>query len=58
MHNGDVITRGLSAFVDELRRQALLLNPSWPDPEERRGDLAAHVRLSGAFRRAASAGCR
>lgn len=89
MHNGDVITRDLNAFVtrdweavrrakdeywaeriarlgplegfriaNELRRQALLQNPSWPDPEERREDLAAHVRLSGAFRRAASAGGR
>lgn len=45
-------------IAEELRRQMLLQNPSWPDAEERRADLAAHVRLSGAFRRAASAGRR
>jgi hypothetical protein len=43
---------------DELRRQALQQDPSWPGPDERQSDLDAHVRLSGAFRRAASAGGR
>jgi len=86
MHNDDVITRDLEAFVnrdwdavrrvkdeywaeriarlgaiegfriaDELRRQMLLQNPSWPDPQARREDLAAHTRLSEAFHRAAPA---
>jgi hypothetical protein len=40
---------------DELRRQLLMLDPSWPRPEDRREDLAAHVRLAGIFRRADSA---
>ena len=41
-------------IAEELRRQVLLQNPSWPYGEERREDLAAHIRLSGAFRRAAA----
>jgi hypothetical protein len=40
-------------IADELRRQALQ-NPSWPDAEERRQDIAAHARLSETLRRAAS----
>ncbi len=45
-------------IADELRRQVMLQDPSWPRAEQRREDLAAHVRLSGAFRRADSAGGR
>ena len=42
----------------ELRRQALLCNPAWPDATLRRADLAAHVRLAALFRRAGSASGR
>ena len=34
------------------RRQALLLDPFWPHPVDRRQDFLAHVRLSELFRRA------
>jgi hypothetical protein len=39
-------------IADELRRQALRQHPGWPSPDDRREDLAAHVRLSELFRRA------
>ena len=45
-------------MADELRRYALWLNPAWPSSAERREDLAAHERLSEAFRRAAAASRR
>ena len=41
-------------IAEGLRRQALLLDPSWPDAEERADDLEAHIRLAEAFRRAGS----
>lgn len=39
-------------IAQELRSQALLLNPGWPDTSLRDADLACHVRLSALFRRA------
>lgn len=47
----------LEAFrvADELRRQALLHDPAWPDAACRTADLLAHARLSAALRRAGSA---
>ena len=39
-------------IAEELRRQALLLDPAWPRPADRREDLLAHVRLAELFRRA------
>src|SRR3990172_4127532 len=38
----------LEAFriAEELRRQALLQNPGWPHPDDRRRDLHSHVRLA------------
>ena len=42
-------------IADELRRQALLQNPAWPDAADRDRDLLAHVRLAGLFTRADSA---
>ena len=41
-------------IADELRRQALLHNPGWPDAASRKQDLLAHVRLAELFTRAAS----
>jgi hypothetical protein len=38
--------------ADELRRQALLLDPDWPGEDDRRQDLLAHVRLARRLRRA------
>ena len=40
-------------IADELRRQALLQNPHWPEAADR--DLLAHVRLAELFIRADSA---
>ena len=42
-------------IAEGLRQHALWINPSWPTPAERREDLAAHERLSEAFRRVAAA---
>ena len=42
-------------IAEGLRRQALLLDPAWPHPAERRDDLLAHIRLSELFRRAGPA---
>jgi len=39
-------------IADELRRQALQINPAWPHPDERRLDLAAHALLAELMRRA------
>jgi hypothetical protein len=41
-------------IAEGLRRQALLLDPSWPSAEERASDVEAHIRLAEAFRRAGS----
>ena len=41
-------------IAEELRRQALLLNPGWPDAALRQTDLQSHVRLAALFRRARS----
>ena len=41
-------------IAGELRDQVLALNPDWPSADERRADLACHVRLAELFRRADS----
>jgi hypothetical protein len=41
-------------IADELRRQALAGNPSWPVPDERREDILSHVRFAERLRRADS----
>ena len=38
-------------IADELRRQALLQHPDWPDAASRRDDLRHHVRISELFAR-------
>lgn len=42
-------------IADELRRQALLLDPAWPHPADRRQDLLSHARLAELLQRAGSA---
>ncbi len=42
-------------IADELRRQALLQHPTWPDDAARTDDLRCHTRVSQLFRRAGSA---
>jgi hypothetical protein len=42
-------------IADELRREVLVLNPMWPDAEQRRLDVASHVRVAELFRRAGPA---
>jgi len=41
-------------IAEELRRQALALNPGWPSPEDRRLDFEAHLRLAELLQRASS----
>ena len=38
-------------IADELRRQALLQHPDWPDAASRRDDLSHHVRMTELFAR-------
>lgn len=45
-------------IADELRRQLVGQHPGWPSDEERREDLAAHVRLAELLRRAGHSGGR
>ncbi len=45
-------------IADELRRQTVRQCYGWPSDQERRDDLASHVRLSGLLRRAGRAGSR
>ena len=40
--------------AEELRRQVIAQDSSWPCPADRREDLVAHVRLSERFHRAGS----
>ena len=42
-------------IADELRRQALALDPAWPHVADRRADLLVHARVSDLLRRADSA---
>jgi hypothetical protein len=42
-------------IADELRREVLVLNPTWPDAEQRRLDVASHVRVAELLRRAGPA---
>ncbi|MCY4077348.1 MAG: hypothetical protein OXH04_18180 [Acidobacteria bacterium] len=37
--------------ADELRRQALLQRPDWPDAASRQNDLRQHVRMTELFAR-------
>jgi hypothetical protein len=39
---------------DELREQARLQIPSWPDADDRREDLSSHVRVAALLGRASS----
>lgn len=39
-------------IADELRRQAHLLDPSWPSENDRRDDILAHARLRALLDRA------
>ena len=41
-------------IADELRQQARLQDPAWPDAVSRRQDLLSHVRLSELLARADS----
>ena len=41
-------------IADELRRQACLQNPAWPDAANRHQDLLSHMRLTELFARADS----
>jgi hypothetical protein len=43
---------------EQLRSQARLQNPGWPDADERRQDIAAHVRVAALLARASSASRR
>ena len=38
-------------MADELRRQALLQHPDWPDAAGRRDDLRHHARMTALFER-------
>jgi hypothetical protein len=38
-------------IADELRRQAIAQNPSWPSSDDREQDLLAHARLTERLRR-------
>ena len=42
-------------IADELRRQALLQDPTWPSPADRQHDVLFHARLAKLFHRAGSA---
>jgi hypothetical protein len=42
-------------IADELRRQAILNDPSWPDPDDRRADVLSHARLAERLHRADAA---
>ena len=42
-------------IAEELRRQALLQDPAWPRPADRRQDLLSHVRMAELLHRAGSA---
>jgi hypothetical protein len=41
-------------IAEELRQQALMQVPGWPDAEQRQQDLQAHQRLADLLRRAGS----
>jgi hypothetical protein len=44
-------------IADELRRQMLTLDASWPHADDRRRDLSSHAHVADLFRRADSARC-
>jgi hypothetical protein len=50
MTAGDALDVG-----DDLRNYVMSLNDHWPSEEDRRNDLAMHVRVSGSLRRVDSA---
>lgn len=39
-------------IAEELRRQALLRNPTWPEVADRQQDFLSHVRVAERLRRA------
>jgi hypothetical protein len=41
-------------IAEELRHQAIEMDPAWPGDEARREDLSAHARLAEVLRRADS----
>jgi len=41
-------------IAEELRREVLLLNPTWPDSALRQADLQSHIRVAELLRRASS----
>ena len=41
-------------IAEELRREVLLLNPTWPDSTLRRADVQCHIRVAELLRRASS----
>jgi hypothetical protein len=45
-------------IADELRRQMLERDPSWPDADLRQRDLDSHIRVAALLRRADSASRR
>jgi len=47
MTPGDALRVG-----DDLRNYVKSLHPNWPTEEDRRNDLAVHVRVSESLRRA------
>jgi hypothetical protein len=42
-------------IADELRRQAILQDPGWPSPADRRQDVLFHARLAELLQSAGSA---
>jgi len=40
--------------ADDLRRQARVLDPAWPRPDDRQQDLISHVRVAALFRASAT----
>lgn len=45
---------GTLRIADALREQVLVRHPQWPSDDERADDLATHIRVAEALRRAGS----
>jgi hypothetical protein len=43
---------GAFEIADELRERVLAIRPGWPSADERADDLATHLRVAEALRRA------
>jgi hypothetical protein len=48
----------LMAIADGLRRHVMAIRPDWPTEADRRADLEAHARVSGALHRVQLKSCR